>query len=141
MLRLLVALGAVGLLGCSPGPPRSITWADVQNGKELNGQTVILEGYPGVLHTSTDHKGTQSFAILSTSAGTTDSAQQSVVASAPAGTGPNQVEQLPEQYTTKDLKIHCADGTVVGTRDKVRVEGKAEFVYGLTILVKKIDKI
>ncbi len=141
MLRLLVVLGAVGLLGCSPGPPRSITWADVKDGKGLNGQTVILEGYPGVPHFATSNKGTQAFAILSTSAGTTDSAQQSVPAMAPVGTGPNQVEQLPEEYTTKDLKVHCVDGTVVGTKDKVRVEAKAEFDYGLQLYVKKIEKI
>jgi len=140
MPRPLLLLCLSLLCACS-GPPRSITWADLDKGKELNGQTVILEGYPGVLHSAVSNKGTQSFAILSTSAGTTDSAQQSVPAEAPVGTGPNQVEQLPEKYTTKDLKVHCADGTVVGTKDKVRIEAKAEFVYGLQLYVKKIEKL
>lgn len=129
------------LVGCSSGPPRQLTWEDLAKGKELHGQSVILEGYPGVLNHTADHQGKQSFVVMDQAVGVSSSAQRSAICTASEGTGPNQVEKLPEEYTSKDLKVHCADGTVVGTKDKVRVQGKAEFVYGLTILVDRIEKI
>lgn len=38
--------------------------------------------------------------------------------------GPNQMDQLPNNYTTKDLKVHTADNQVVGNNALVEIMGK-----------------
>lgn len=43
------------------------------------------------------------------------------------GTGANQLEEVPNEYTDDDLKVHLADGQVVGYTTKVRVSGTVYF--------------
>jgi hypothetical protein len=43
------------------------------------------------------------------------------------GTGANQVEMVPTEYSDDDLKVHLSDGRVVGFGEKVKVSGKVYF--------------
>lgn len=136
---LFVALLAVG---CGGGPPRAVTWAELEKPEALNKQNVVIEGYPGVLVPATNtHKGEMSFFLLDSAVGVTSSAQHSVEVTLPSGERPNQASPLPDGYTEKDLKVHSATGTAT-YRDKVRVEGWVEVLYGgATVHARKIEKL
>ncbi|MCA1594664.1 MAG: hypothetical protein LC754_18950 [Acidobacteria bacterium] len=45
----------------------------------------------------------------------------------PIGGQANQMEMPPKKYSEKDLKVHLADGQVVGTGTKMRVSGTVYF--------------
>lgn len=138
-ILLFIALLAVG---CGGGPPRPVTWADLEKPEALNKINVSIEGYPGVLVPATNtHKGEMRFFLLDMGVGVTSSAQHSVAVELPAGEGPNHASPLPDSYTEKDLKIHCVSGTAT-YRDKIRVEGWVEVLYGgATIHARKIEKL
>lgn len=58
------------------------------------------------------------------------------------GTEANQVENVPDSYSDNDLKVHLANGQVVGYGTKVKVSGKMyypvveqDFVCGLENLL------
>ena len=58
------------------------------------------------------------------------------------GTEANQMENVPDSYTNDDLKVHLADGQVIGYGTPVRVSGKVyypvveqDFVCGLENLL------
>ena len=127
--------------GAGGGPPRNVTWAELDKPEALNKQNVLIEGYPGVLVPATNtHKGEMSFFLLDSAVGVTSSAQHSVKVELPAGEKPNQASPLPNNYTEKDLKVHCLSGTAT-YRDKIRVEGWVEVLYGAaTIHARKIEK-
>ena len=142
MGRFTPLLVALWLAGCSSGPPRNITWTDLEKPELLKGKTVILEGYPGVSVPATNHhKGGMGFSLMDTAAGLSSSAHQQVSVVLKAGEGPNQATVLPEGYTEKDLKVHCGVGGTAIFKDKIRVEGTLEFVYGPSIRVHKIEKL
>lgn len=129
-------------VGCGGGPPRPVSWADLEKPDPLNKINVSIEGYPGVLVPATNtHKGEMRFFLLDMGVGVTSSAQHSVAVELPAGEGPNHASPLPDSYTEKDLKIHCVSGTAT-YRDKIRVEGWVEVLYGAaTIHARKIEKL
>ena len=130
---------ALLLTGCSAGPPQEFTWKDLSRSQEFKGKNVIMEGYPGVLVPATNsHSGEQNFFLLDSGVGVTSSAQHSipVVASVPA-----RVDRLPDNYTAKDLTLHCEGGLTAHYQDRVRVTGKMEWTYGPCIRISKIEKI
>ena len=62
------------------------------------------------------------------------------------GTGKSQMEPLPKSYSRESLKIHTADGNVLGTQDRVRVFGIAKSgtdvaSSSLTLCYINVDKI
>lgn len=120
MKKLLFFL-ALALQGCSSAPPPGapVTFQTIESQAHHDKQLEI-EGYlrlPSMglvtdtmlieLHPSADDKD-----------------QTKVLVSMPIGTGKNQMEKPPKDYKREDLKVHAADGTVVGPKDKVRVSGK-----------------
>ena len=40
------------------------------------------------------------------------------------GTGNNQVEALPKNFSESDFKVHANDGTLLEPNQKIRVSGK-----------------
>ncbi len=121
-MKPLVLLLTIALLatGCSSAPPPAtpMTYdtADVQANHD---RQISLEGYarlPGMgvvsdiigldLYEKPDGKG------------------KKMGLSVPVGSGKNQCEKPPKQYKAEDLKLHTADGTVVGPNDRIRVSGK-----------------
>lgn len=136
MKKLLLALL---LAGCSAGPAQLMTWKDLQRSKDFKGKNVVLEGYPGVIVPNTySHNGEQQFCLLDLGVGLTSSAQNSVPVVAAA---PSLVEPLPDQYKAEDLTLHCEGGKSAKYKDKVRITGKMEWVYGPCIRISKIEKV
>lgn len=136
LLMLSILLG-----GCSAGPPQTIGWTDVDKPQPLHKKRVILEGYPGVSAIAeTSHKGYQQCSLFDTPAAITSSANKMVTLVAVAGSGPNQVEKLPDPYKPTDLKVHCKDGSVATTKDKIRVQGIADVPYG-GLYIRDIESI
>jgi hypothetical protein len=58
---------------------------------------------------------------------TTEFSGQPVGVSTNIGSGPNQVEFMPKEYSDKDLKVHLANGEVAGFGTKVKVSGDVYF--------------
>lgn len=142
MQRRFLALCLFLVAGCS-GPPKTISWEEAMKPEALDGQRVILEGYPGVSVTVVSHEGTQQCCLFDTAAGVSSSAQRVVTLVLTAGTGPNQAEPLPEEYQPGDLKVHCEDGSVATYQDKIRVHGSAENNYGGLYIqdIERIEKV
>jgi hypothetical protein len=57
--------------------------------------------------------------------------ENTVGASAKLGNGANNVEKPPEVYKNRDLKLHLADGNVVGYSNKVKVSGTMYYTSAL----------
>jgi hypothetical protein len=45
----------------------------------------------------------------------------------PFGTGPNQVDEVTDQYSDEDLQVHLTGGGTAGFGTKVKVSGKVYF--------------
>lgn len=52
-----------------------------------------------------------------------DGEGQTVDVSIEVGTGPNQMEDVPDDFSDDDLKVHTSDNQIVGHNDKVVVAG------------------
>lgn len=111
---------ALLMTGCSSGPPASTPQTFENAGTQANhDKQISLEGYPRLpstvyvkdhvsveLHEKADGKG------------------KYLRFTVPVGSGKNQCEKPPKDFKQEDLKLHAADGTVVGINDKIRVSGK-----------------
>jgi hypothetical protein len=109
------------LPACSSAPPPGtpVTFQTIEN-QAHHDQQLEIEGY---LRLPRMGLVTDTMLIeLHPSADEKDATK--VLVSMPVGTGSNQMEKPPKDYKREDLKVHTADGTVVGPDDKVRVSGK-----------------
>lgn len=70
---------------------------------------------------------------------TPDSKEKPVSVSLYVGTGANQVEKPPKNYTDKDLKVHANDGSLLEPGQKVRVSAKLIYNPSASILFKPVD--
>jgi hypothetical protein len=111
LLLLLVA-------GCaSPQPGTLITHKAACN-VENNDKRVALEGYPrlsGMTYVDDDF----SVDLYEQPGGVGDAISVYLT----IGTGANQAEDLPDDYSDADLKIHTKDNQVVSTDTRIRVHG------------------
>jgi hypothetical protein len=55
------------------------------------------------------------------------------------GDRPNQMAQVPEEYSAADIRLKTADGTVIGVEQKVRITG--EMLIGEGVCLMSVDKI
>lgn len=131
---LLAALSGL-ILGCSSAPPPATpmtfaTW----NVKANDKKQISLEGYVRLpaaamvsdtmlLELHEKPEGKSSYVDFSTR----------------IGSGKNEVEKPPKDYTDKDLKLHANDGSLVGPQDKVRVSGKMVYSPSTSILFGPVD--
>ncbi len=121
-----VALSFVGCKSEPPKPGEPVTFetlctakydATMEKGLEVT-KRVTLEGYLGAprmlvcsstcnlyLYPTPDRKG------------------DGIAISLTLGDDPNQLEELPDEYTEQDFKLHTNDGKVVGIGAKIRVTG------------------
>jgi len=53
------------------------------------------------------------------------------------GKGKSRMEELPEDYTYDDFKVHTADGRIVGHGDAVTISGR--YLSGCTLTVDVIE--
>jgi hypothetical protein len=92
--------------------------------KENKDKVVSVDGYFGTndLMVSCSGAGEKKRCTLNLmpKPGSTESHSASVS----VGSGPNQMDALPAQYTAEDLHLRTSDGKAIGPRDRVRVVGK-----------------
>jgi hypothetical protein len=107
------------LAGCAsaPQPGTRVTHATACS-LENNDRRVALEGYPflsGMTMVDDDF----SVDLFEQPGGSGDAVSVYLT----IGTGANQAENLPDDYTDADLKIHTKDNQVVSTGTRIRVHG------------------
>jgi hypothetical protein len=111
---------ALLIAGCaSAPPPATLHTHETACTEANNGQRVAVEGYPqlsGMTLVDDDfsvdlyeqpQQGGKSISVYFT-----------------VGTGANQAENLPEDYSDADLKIHTSDNQVVSVDKHIRVHGE-----------------
>ena len=131
---LLAALSGL-MLGCSSAPPPATpmtfaTW----NTKENDQKQISLEGYVRL-----PAAALVSDTMLLELHEKPEGKSSSVDFSTRIGSGKNQVEKPPKDYSDKDLKLHANDGSLVGPQDKVRISGKVVYSPSTSILFEPID--
>lgn len=127
----IIVLAALGLafVGCKSEPPKPgepVTFETVcsakYDSKEEKGlsvtQRVTLEGYLGApkMMLCSD---TCSLRLYPTP----DRKDGDLSISLKVGSDPNQLEELPKEFSEQDIKVHTNDGKVVGVGAKIRVTG------------------
>ena len=127
-------LGACGEGGPpTPGVPVSF---EAVCGKANQGKRVMLEGYLEF----PDSFGASEPTIMMRVRPSLASWENVVGASARLGNGANSVELPPKMFKRSDLKLHLANGQVVGYGNKVKISGtmyypssmaKVEFKCGM----------
>jgi len=122
-MRKLLALLMLVLWTCGCGskaapPATPMTFATVDD-EANNGKQVSLEGYPRLprMGLVNDTIGLDVFEQP-------EGKGKKITVFARVGTGNNECEKPPKEYTQADLKLHTIDGTVIGADTKVRVSGQ-----------------
>jgi hypothetical protein len=135
-----VSLFILGLAACGGDEPATAgvetAFADVCN-ESNEGERVAVEGY---LRLPDSFSGDFSVVLRLFE---TDSFEGTPIgATVRLGTEANQMENMPDSYTDDDLRVHLADGQVVGYGTKVKVSGRVyyptvdqDFVCGLENLL------
>jgi hypothetical protein len=124
-MRIAVALLALVLGACESGPPtRGVPVAFNSVCEKANeGKRIMVEGYVNYPHLFHENdvslmlRMRPSLALQETPLGV----------SAKLGDQVNNVELPPEHFKQSDLKLHLADGQVVGYADKIKVSGTMYF--------------
>jgi len=126
---------AGGLCACSSPPPPATpqTFANF-NTKANDQKQISLEGYLR-LPVSTLVSDTMLLDLYETS----DAKGKPVSVSIYIGNSANRVEKPPKDYTSKDLKVHANDGSLVDPQQKVRVAGKMIYSKDASILFMPVD--
>ncbi len=116
--------------------------------KENNEQYISVEGYlrTGVTVLCSSHGGKRTCGLELFDK---PDGQSKISVDIEEGTGKSQMEALPKNYSSEDLKIRAQDGSMIGTRDRVRIIGTAATDTGagsssLTVCyinVAKIEKL
>ena len=110
-------LGACG----ESGPPTRggpVTFTAVCD-KANEGKRVMLEGYMEFPRTF----GASEETVMMRLRPSLDSWANVVGVGVNMGSGANNVEMPPQTFKNTDLKVHTADGQVVGYADKIKVSG------------------
>jgi len=115
---------ALMIASCSYGPPTAgeLRDFDAVCDKANSGKRIAVEGY---LRFPDKFTGDQSVVLRLYKEG--DFKGTPIGVQTRAGSQANQLELPPSRYTDKDLRVHLADGSVVGVGTKVRVSGKIYF--------------
>jgi hypothetical protein len=130
---------AVTVMGCSsPPPPATPMTFENFNVQANHEKQISLEGYLRLPVTTL-----VSDTMLVELYEKVEGKGKFVPVSLYIGSGANQVEKPPKDYSDKDLKVHANDGTLLGLQDKVRVSGKLIYSPSSAILFKpvQIEKI
>jgi hypothetical protein len=126
LLRTLLALAVVSfmLAGCGDGPAtpaETIAFSEVCD-RANDGNRVAVDGYVIFPNSFTESTSVVLWMYEDENLdGTPIGVQVNF------GAEPNQVEEVADQYTDEDLRLHLANGDVVGYRTKVNVSGKVYF--------------
>lgn len=135
LLRLLFALSLLAIVACSQEAPTAGADQPFSSACDRNndGERIAVNGY---LRLPDSFTGDQSVVLrlfeTDSFSGTPIGVQIRL------GTEANQVEHVPTSYSDNDLRVHLANGQVVGYGTEVKVSGKVyypavdqDFVCGL----------
>lgn len=114
----ILAFTLMSACATAPQPGTPVTHATACT-EENNDQRIAIEGYPRLTGMFTMVSDDLSFQLFEQAQGQGESISVRLI----VGTGANQVEDLPDDYTDADLKIHTHDNQVVSTDDPIRVHG------------------
>jgi hypothetical protein len=118
MIYGLIATGIL-IAGCASAPqPGTLLTHETACAEANNGQRVAIEGYPQ-LSSMTLVDDDFSVDLFEQPGGS----GEKISVYFTVGTGANQAENLPEDYTDADLKIHTSDNQVVSVDRHIRVHG------------------
>jgi hypothetical protein len=135
MLGLILLLASCAT---APQPGRLVTHATACS-LENNDKRVALDGYP-YLSRMTMVDDDFSVDLWDQPAGSGDKVSVFLT----IGTGANQAEDLPDDYSSADLKIHTSDNQVVSTGAHIRVHGTisvTETDEGVVCFISPVDLI
>jgi hypothetical protein len=114
-----VLLATLAMVSCGPPEPGTPVTFDTACDLANDGKRVSLEGYPQLptfLMVGDDFRA--DFYPEPGAQG------ESIGVYFTVGTGANQAEDIPEDFTDADLKIHTKDNAIVSVDDHIRVHGK-----------------
>jgi hypothetical protein len=125
----LLLCALVAACGQSSAPTRGVPVTfETACDKANEGKVVMIEGYVDFpAHGFDDAATTVMMRVRPRLA----SWANTVGASARIGKGTNQVEMPPENYKSRDIKLHLIDGRVVGYSNKVKVSGTMYYTSAL----------
>jgi hypothetical protein len=136
----LLTLAALALAACSTKPAEPVAFAEVC-AAGTDKKTVVTEGYlrPGVTIMCSNTGGgpvTCGLGLFDPQGG-----ERKISAYVEEGTGASEVEKPASGYKKGDLKLHAADGSLVGPDDRLRVTGRVTNGNNVCFLnVSKIEK-
>lgn len=134
-MKKLLVLASLLWAGCtSPPPPATPQTFGNFNTKANHEKQISLEGYLR-LPTIAMVSDTMLLDLLENS----DGKGKNVPVSVRIGSAANQVEKPPKDYTSKDLKVHANDGSLIEANQKVRVSGRLIYSPSSTILFAPVD--
>lgn len=112
------------LVGCASEPPTAgeSTAFDSVCDRANDGKRVAVEGYLIL-----PDEFTESSSVVLRLYQELDADAARIGVTVQFGTEANQLEEVPTSYTDDDLKVHTADGQVIGYDTLVRVSGKVYF--------------
>lgn len=135
MRRQLLALVALTICSCSsPPPPATPQTFSGYNTQANQGKQISLEGYLR-LPVSALVSDTMLLDLVETP----DSKSKPASVSLSVGSGANQVEKPPKDYTDKDLKVHANDGSLLEPNQKVRVSARLVYDPSASVLFAPVD--
>ena len=118
--------GATTAAATTAAPPQKVVFATACD-KANDGQPIVVEGY---LRLPDSFKGSSPvLRLIETDQEWKPTGYDGTIVgvSLKLGADANGIEPIPDKFTDADLKVHLADGTVVGHRTKVKVSGKVYF--------------
>ena len=123
MRKPLMIAAALLVCGCAKAPPPATLMTFEQADKpENNDKQIALEGYPRL-----PARAVLSDSMLIELHQDPSDKSKSINFDCNLGGGANQVEKPPRQHTQEAIKIHGSDGSLIISKDKIRVEGQLTY--------------
>jgi hypothetical protein len=119
-----LTLATTMLAGCGNEPPTAgaATEFSAVCARENDGKRVAVDGYLYFPDSFTDSQS-----VVLRLHETEDDVGTPIGVQISFGAAPNQVEEVADQFSDDDLRVHLADGKVAGFGEQVTVSGKVYF--------------
>ncbi len=99
------------------------TWADIESGKYKPEEWITFEGYVYPMRDDSYEANEHVTFGMHESKDPFTPFGIEISSKNPEGNGINHIQELPQLFTSFDLRLVCADSTIVKPGDKVRIYG------------------